>query len=310
MWEPAPVTTLLAQGAEPNPTETVTDVDPVDSAAPVLVAVARDGSDAAVRAGAAEARRTGRPLLLVHVAGADTYAQQLGRDALALATTRSRCLADAAHTSTRMVIGSVLPELAALADGSALLVTERGAPDTMLRPSASVTAALAAATDVPLLSVPSGWVDGPRVGVVVTGIDVAHGQHVSLRMAVVASLLRHATLRVVATTWRPTGSASSELTHVEPRDDRIEREAVARQVEEAGGDLCDVAVEVLAGRAESVLVAASRDAELLVLGRHSPLLRSGSRLGPVARAVLRDAVCPVLLSPPEAAHEPVPRTAR
>ena len=47
-----------------------------------------------------------------------------------------------------------------------------------------------------------------------------------------------------------------------------------------------------------------RTSHLLVLGRHDPAIPIGSHLGPVARAVLRDAACPVLLA------DPRPRTHR
>ena len=52
---------------------------------------------------------------------------------------------------------------------------------------------------------------------------------------------------------------------------------------------------------------ASADAELLVIGRHDPLVPIGSHIGPVARAVLREATCPVLLATPRphrAAYHP------
>jgi nucleotide-binding universal stress UspA family protein len=56
-----------------------------------------------------------------------------------------------------------------------------------------------------------------------------------------------------------------------------------------------------------VLVECSADAELLVIGRHDPLVPIGSHIGPVARAVLREATCPVLLATPRphrAAYHP------
>jgi nucleotide-binding universal stress UspA family protein len=60
----------------------------------------------------------------------------------------------------------------------------------------------------------------------------------------------------------------------------------------------DTDVQVVHGRAAEALVEASADAELLVIGRHDPLVPIGSHVGPVARAVLREATCPVLLASP------------
>ena len=50
------------------------------------------------------------------------------------------------------------------------------------------------------------------------------------------------------------------------------------------------------------LIQAARAADLLVIGRHDPLVPAGSHLGPVARAVLREATCPVLLADPRPRH--------
>lgn len=279
--------------------------------APVLVAVGRDGSDAAVRRGAAVAVRTGRHLLMVHVAAPGPYGERLGHDALALARARARALVAADHIETRMPLGDVVGELAAAAAGCALLVNERRAPGTGLRPSLSVTASLAAASDVPLLSVPAGWVEGTDPGVVTAGIDLAQPQEVALRGAVVAAMLRHATLRVISVTWRPTRSPGLGL--VDGPSEQTLRDAVLHRVADAGGDECDVAVEIVGGRPEVSLVQASASSALLVLGRHRPWLETGSRLGPVARAVLREASCPVLFTAPEVVHvrstPPAPHTA-
>jgi nucleotide-binding universal stress UspA family protein len=76
------------------------------------------------------------------------------------------------------------------------------------------------------------------------------------------------------------------------------------------GDLSaatDADVRVEQGRASEVLVESSTGAELLVIGRHDPLVPIGSHIGPVARAVLREATCPVLLATPRphrAAYHP------
>ena len=45
-----------------------------------------------------------------------------------------------------------------------------------------------------------------------------------------------------------------------------------------------------------------QDAELVVVGRHDPRTPLGSHLGPVARAVLAGAGCPVLLANPRPGH--------
>jgi nucleotide-binding universal stress UspA family protein len=64
----------------------------------------------------------------------------------------------------------------------------------------------------------------------------------------------------------------------------------------------DAEVVVHPGRAVEAILAAAEGADLLVIGRHDPLVPYGSHIGPVARAVLREATCPVLLASPEASH--------
>ena len=57
-------------------------------------------------------------------------------------------------------------------------------------------------------------------------------------------------------------------------------------------------VVVHPGRAVEAILDAAQGADLLVIGRHDPLVPYGSHIGPVARAVLREATCPVLLASP------------
>ena len=58
------------------------------------------------------------------------------------------------------------------------------------------------------------------------------------------------------------------------------------------------------------MIEASRWADLVVLGRHASIVPSGSHLGPVARAVVRESTCPVLLAAPELQPRVVPAVAR
>ena len=76
-----------------------------------------------------------------------------------------------------------------------------------------------------------------------------------------------------------------------------------------GDEAADVPLELDARHTDATdaLVEASRTSHLLVLGRHDPAIPIGSHLGPVARAVLRDAACPVLLADPRpGTHRPSP----
>jgi nucleotide-binding universal stress UspA family protein len=141
---------------------------------------------------------------------------------------------------------------------------------------------------------------------VVVGLDDPDGGDAGVLLeAFAAARTRRARLSVVSTWWRPPGANRRALTHV---DDTAREETVRAGIDRALADLlvayADVPVEVRVQnvRPGEALVEASRAAALVVLGRHDHLLSSGSYLGPVARAVLRESACPVLLATPHSAH--------
>jgi nucleotide-binding universal stress UspA family protein len=267
--------------------------------APVMVAVARGGSDAAVRFGAEEAHRTGRPLELVHVAPAgDGWNRMLGRDSLHVAIERAHAVAGVTvpvHTELRR--GRVLPELVEAAQASAILVLEHRGSGVRRRLDASTSAAVADITDVATVVVPDDWRES-RWGVVTVGLDPLATDDLALRSAMVLARIRRAALRVVVV---DTAGSSSEVAPLLVG-------YVKTRLERLGSDACDVEVELASDSAEQVLLERAATSDLLVLGRHRPLLESGSRLGLVARAVLRHAPCPLLLTPPEHIHVAMAQT--
>ena len=263
--------------------------------APVVVAVGRGGSDTAVRFGADEARRTGRPLDLVHVAPAgDGWTRMLGRDSLRVAAERARAVAgDGTVVSTELVRGSVVSQLLRSSHASALLVMERRRSAVRRRRDASTTAAIADITDVVNVVVPGDWTRSHR-GVVTVGLDPLATDDLALRTAMVLARLRRAALRVVVvdTTGSSWGMVPLLDRHVQDRLQRL------------GSDACDIEIEIdmAPADAEHVLLDRAATSDLIVVGRHRPLHTAGSRLGPVAQAVLRHATCPILLTPPENVH--------
>jgi len=266
---------------------------PSPSLAPVVVAVARGGSDAAVRFAADVARRTRRPLNLVHVAPAgDGWSRMLGRDSLLVSSERARAVAgDTVPVHTLLLRGSVLPELVRASRDSAILVLERRHSGVRRVLEDSTTAAIADLTDVPTVVVPADWTER-RCGVISVGFDPLAADDHALRSAIRSARLRRAALRVLVV---DTAAVSAEVAP-------LLVSYVATRLERLGGDACDVALELASDRVEEVLLAAAAASDLLVLGRQRPPLLSGPRLGPVARGVLRHAVCPVLLTPPEHVH--------
>jgi len=138
----------------------------------------------------------------------------------------------------------------------------------------------------------------------VAGVDdPEHGD--VLATAVAAAQERHGRLTVLTAWWRPTGSTEGPLTQV---DDSAWPERLRTDLDRALAHLAPdpglpLELHIRNARPGDALIEASHGAQLLVLGRHDPLLPTGSHLGPVARTVLRGAACPILLAAPRHAHQ-------
>ena len=140
------------------------------------------------------------------------------------------------------------------------------------------------------------------------------------RGAVVRSLVAVVGVAVAAAVWvipahsdAPPGAGPAPLTQVtDPgtaeRSGSAMWAALGRyDVRPGDPSVCVVVSDERPGEA---LLEAARDASLLVLGRHTALVSTGSHLGPVARAVLCEATCPVLLAAPEPHHGVAPTVSR
>lgn len=265
-------------------------------AAPVVVAVGRDGSAAAVRRGAHEALRRGRGLHLVHAVRVGTDPDRALQQALRLAEDE---LAGRGPVTGLATTGSVATVVSMLGDHAPVVVTGRH-PHAATDPwqVTSTGAAIAAHVRAPVLSVPS-WT-GPAAGPVVVGLDLLGGGDDLLREAFEAARAGGGAVRLLAARWRPTRGSVSPGTQDADEADR----GLADLLDRWGADFPDVVTEVdvtPAGAADALLEAA-RSASLLVLGRHEPWVPRGSFLGPVARSVLRAAPCPVLVAAPTTVH--------
>jgi len=211
--------------------------------------------------------------------------------------------------------GAVLPELGATAQLLVLGSRGRGGFASLLLGSNGMAAARDA--DCPVVVVPRPGREvhdaapaepGPRV---VVGLHVDSPDDTTLAFAFAEAALREARLQVVAAyPWPPQSWASvGELVPPVTDQDAIENET--RILTESllaphRKDHPDVRVEpyVAPGDAAGHLVAASKDAELVVVGRHRRRLLSPARLiGSVTQAVLLHAASPVAVVPPQALEE-------
>jgi nucleotide-binding universal stress UspA family protein len=183
-----------------------------------------------------------------------------------------------------------------------MVVLEHRHPSRLARiVNRTVAGGVAAHLRVPVVAVPSGWTPTEGAKVVVAGVDVPERSDEVLRAAIAEARAREASLRLVhAWSW-PGYDANLPPRSEDHRRWTDRSRAEVRAALDRMGDesvAIDADVQVHPGRVIEAILAASEDADLLVIGRHDPLVPIGSHIGPVARAVLREATCPVLLASP------------
>ena len=263
---------------------------PVPASGYVVVAVGGTDPAPAARWAAREARRNGATVHLLQVART-VLALEPGRAALRAAT--AACHEEGGeHVAVRseQVVGEPTEVLTEAAAGARLVVTGRRG-STSWHGSTSVSAALAARTDAPLCVVPPSW-SRRRHHLVAVGLAPGRPDRLALTEAVRRARLEHAVLRVLV--YR-----TSSLAPGPEEDPRVLRRRAEEVLAECGGDACDVEVSVDTGHPSSQLLAVAPTADLLVLGRRRHGGDPLTFLGPVARAVLPWADCPVVLARPE-----------
>ncbi len=284
---------------------------------PVVVAVGHDPIDTALAFAASEANRLGCGLHLVHVVHrfvqgpettlvSETDLERAGRLALnaALEKVRDLVAPDVTVTSD-LRVGAVVPTLVEMAADARMIVLQHRDLSRMMRVvTRSVSSGVAARTRVPVVVVPSAWSPEPKPGAqpkVTVGIDAAARCHEVLRAAGAEASSRGARLHVLHTWSFP--SPYEDIVMTRSEDEAWAKRATAEiQTELATmwsewGDL-PIEIDARHAYAADALIEASRAADLLVIGQHDPLVPVGSHLGPIARAVVRAAECPVLLADP------------
>ncbi|GAB3037401.1 hypothetical protein GCM10011376_31420 [Nocardioides flavus (ex Wang et al. 2016)] len=288
----------------------------------IVVGVGPEEVESALAFAAEEAVRAGCGLHLVHAVslvppGPDTVLlpssdlETWGAERLADAVKEADDLVERAVPVTHEICrGTPVGALVEAGRSARMVVLEHRHLSRLSRiVNRTVAGGVAAHLRVPVVAVPSGWHDRERRGVVVAGVDVPERSEEVLRAALAEAHARGARLRVVHS-WSLPGPYEEAIPPEEGHRWSERSRAEVRAALDALGDLSaamDAEVEVVRGRVAEALVEASADAELLVIGRHDPLVPIGSHVGPVARAVLREASCPVLLASPRphrAAYHP------
>ncbi|MEU8034902.1 universal stress protein, partial [Streptomyces sp. NPDC049099] len=208
------------------------------------------------------------------------------------------------------VPGAVLPELGADAQLLVLGSRGRGGFASLLLGSNGLAAARDAECPVVVVPRPGRQVHGdgpagpgPRV---VVGLHADSPDEATLAFAFAEAALRAARVQVIAAYPWPvqTWSAPGQLVPSQADRDAVENETRAL----AEGFLAPhrnrhpevrADIQALPGDAAGHLVAASKDAELVVVGRHRRRLLAPARMmGSVTQAVLLHAASPIAVVPP------------
>ncbi|MEU0966788.1 universal stress protein [Streptomyces sp. NPDC005917] len=299
------------------------------SAAPVIAAV--DGSDDSLRAldwALDAARRRDAPLRVVHVRQYAAWGQPdvlvAGEPDAAgdpvLDEVRDRLAAGAAGLAVEYVAlegapSALLPELGSDAQLLVLGSRGRGGFASLILGSNGMAAARDA--DCPVVVVPRPGREvhdelpaqpGPRV---VVGLDVDSPDDATLAFAFEEAARRGARLQVIAAYPWPVQFWASARELAPPTVDQDEVEQETRTLAEGFlaprlKEYPNVRAEALAlpGDAAGALVAASKDAELVVVGRHRRRLLAPARMmGSVTQAVLLHAASPIAVIPPSPSEE-------
>lgn len=282
---------------------------------PEYVVVGVDGtddSDRAIRYAVAEATRTGRRLRLVHVRHESvlTAPMLLLFHAETLRAVGSGILDDA-EAIVRSMVGEEVGVDKHLVEGprAEALIEAAGEEPIVLAPRTStlgrvITGSTAAEVSAHahglVVCVPPSWQPGRARGRVVVGVDGTPASTAVLEAAFAAADERGARLMVLHA-WRPSGIYDAAI------GGRVLAESWERQTEPeiwellAGrrGDHPGVDVEVVCryARPEVALTDASRQADLVVVGRRSADRGFGLALGSTTRALLQSSDCPVKVVP-------------
>ncbi len=281
---------------------------------PVVVGVDGDAqSDRALDYAVGEARRRGAGITIVHVI---TETQPIATPVAlynvdAFGAVARRLVADAEQTvhaldpdlQVRTVVepGPGSAVLATVGEGaSAIVVGHRHRSLVSRILTHSIATGLAARAHAPVISVPQGWEEPRQPRPVLVGVDEATAEHDALRAAFVEAELRDVGL-VVLHAWRlPTAYDAAIVSQVAVEEWRSD---AAEQLRSALAPLCEehpqVGVEVLVRHEHPApaLVKASRDADLVVVGRRGHGAPFGHHLGSTGRALIREAACPVMVAP-------------
>ncbi|MFD1659254.1 universal stress protein [Streptomyces caeni] len=284
---------------------------------PLVVGV--DGSEPSLRAvdwAADEAALRGLPLRLVYASLWERYEgavpgrhtgeaeeQMKAEDIVGTAERRARLRRAGIEVSTGILAEE--PEYALLREArqaAALVVGSRGRGPVAELLLGSVGLTAAAHADCPVIVVRGGH-DGPAPagprGRIVVGVGEHPGDSAAVRFAAEEAHRRHASLEAVRA-WRCPAHETSDHPQLAGEPARLHEQRAVQTLDAALRDVppdVDLHRRTVEGPARTILLDASADADLLVVGARRRPGHVGLQLGRVAHGVLHHAACPVAVVP-------------
>lgn len=279
----------------------------------VMVAVGADGvRDGALDFAAAEALRRSTGVELVHVVHSlvvvpatsdqvesmDTALLKVGRTVLTDGAERMRLrVRGKVPVSTEILTGPVAATIAARASSRDLVVLERRDTDLLERLlTMSVSTRVAAHAKVPVVVVPRSWTPAAAELPVTVGVDRAVDAVGQVETAAAYAAEAGRALTVLHAMWIPEPYQDTVCVNHTRAQWTAEADLQLRQ---ALGKLTrpewSLHRDVRWARPVDALVDATRRSAVVVLSRRSHAASVGAHLGPVTRAVLHHAECPVMV---------------
>jgi nucleotide-binding universal stress UspA family protein len=277
------------------------------SSDPIVVSVPRGDLDAALRFAAAEAAVHRCPVRLVHAyepgpsLSGPPVTQAGAAEVLEEAVRRAGQLLGPAVEVTGMLVRGPCVEsvLDASAEARVVVLQRRDLLHLIRSLTRSLDGAAVRRAPIPLVCVPPGWAaPDPDDRPITVGIDAPEHSTDLLRASIALAHEHSAPLRVLHTWSFPRPYDDAVLLRVGREWEAWAREDIENVLRPLSPELrVPVRIDVHHGPPLPALLEAASTSRLIVLGRHGIHRALGSRLGPVTRAVLHDAPCPVLLLP-------------
>lgn len=262
------------------------------------------------------ARQLGAPVRLLHAVpsygvlpprsmlAADMIVET-GRELLAELVDQARTAAPDVEFRPTLRIGPRGVEIVEAARNAQLVVLGRAERNDLGRVlSGSTAAAVATRTSCPVRVVPAAWTPGSSGAVVVGLKDIEISEELLRRGLALAAQVGGRL--VVLHAWHLPAGYEQILTEADAAEwNASERDRVERALTHLRAEFPTIPIEVriVQARPADALVAASADAALILVGRHSHR-RPFRKLGSVARTLQHAGHCPIEVGPPS--QEPLP----